>query len=358
MKGNFLPLVGFLLSSVFVTLVFHSAAPVWAGTFFDDFNDGNADGWTVLDEPASDWDVVDGGYHGEIVGDVEGVVLIGEPDWQVESIQATIRDIEAEWLALVWRWEDVNYFDGWWINVPFSTLEAWPKLGDYEGGARVAEPIPLDVNEEHTLTIVIVEDTFEAYFDDEFIADYTNDELSTGQVGLLVWNGSATFDNVRITGSFAGGLTGDFDSSGALDASDIDDLTGQSAGGTNPSAYDLNADSLVNDVDVNVWVKDLYNSWIGDADLNGEFNSSDLVVVLASGTYEADVNSVWTTGDFNGDGRTNSSDLVAALADGGYEGGPRAAVGAVPEPASGPLLVLGLLTLMRRRPFAAAVRHI
>jgi hypothetical protein len=28
-----------------------------------------------------------------------------------------------------------------------------------------------------------------------------------------------------------------------------------------------------------------------------------------------DVNSVWSTDDFNGDGRTNSSDLVAALAD-------------------------------------------
>ena len=52
--------------------------------------------------------------------------------------------------------------------------------------------------------------------------------------------------------------------------------------------------------------------------------------MLASGAYEADQDSVWTTGDFNGDGRTNSGDLVAALTDGGYELGPPRA--AVPEP--------------------------
>jgi hypothetical protein len=73
------------------------------------------------------------------------------------------------------------------------------------------------------------------------------------------------------------------------------------------------------------------------------------VVVLASGTYEADVASVWSTGDFNGDGRTNSGDLVAALADGGYEAGPRAAVASVPEPNSLLLLVVGLACLARRR---------
>jgi hypothetical protein len=147
------------------------------------------------------------------------------------------------------------------------------------------------------------------------------------------------------------GVPGDFDGSGVLDAPDIDDLTGQSAGGTNPTAYDLNNDSLVNADDVGVWIKDLYNSWIGDADLDGEFNSGDLVIVLASGAYEADVNSVWSTGDFNGDGRTNSGDLVAALADGGYEAGPRAAVAAVPEPSTAALLLVWLcgMAATRRR---------
>jgi hypothetical protein len=145
------------------------------------------------------------------------------------------------------------------------------------------------------------------------------------------------------------GIPGDFNNDGVLDLADIDDLTAQSASATNPVAYDLNSDALVNAVDVSVWVKDLANSWIGDANLDGEFNSSDLVGVLASGTYEANVDSVWSQGDFNGDGRTNSTDLVAALADGGYEMGPRAAVAAVPEPTAGALLLLGMLALVARR---------
>jgi hypothetical protein len=162
--------------------------------------------------------------------------------------------------------------------------------------------------------------------------------------------GDATFvlDNVSFRVASAG-IPGDFNGNGQLDAADVDDLTGQSAAGTNPAAYDLNSDAQVNTADVNVWIKDLFNSWVGDADLNGEFNSSDLVAVLASGTYEADVESVWSTGDFNGDGRTNSSDLVAALADGGYEQGPRAAVQAVPEPASAVLMLIGALMCVRRR---------
>jgi hypothetical protein len=87
---------------------------------------------------------------------------------------------------------------------------------------------------------------------------------------------------------------------------------------------------------------------LGDANLDGEFSSSDLVSVLASGTYEVDVPSVWSSGDFNGDGRTNSGDLVTALAGGGYEAGPRAAVAAVPEPAGATLLLLGCLMFVRR----------
>jgi T5SS/PEP-CTERM-associated repeat protein len=164
----------------------------------------------------------------------------------------------------------------------------------------------------------------------------------------LSWDVAYTSDLIVLSVIGTAGPTGDFNQNGVLDAGDIDDLTTQSASGTNPLAYDLNADNLVNETDVDTWIVDLFNSWVGDANLDGEFNSGDLVIVLASGTYEADVASVWTTGDFNGDGRTNSSDLVAALAGGGYEAGPRAAVQAVPEPATLILLLPGLLLLARR----------
>jgi hypothetical protein len=155
----------------------------------------------------------------------------------------------------------------------------------------------------------------------------------------------------------AASVPGDFNGDGVLDLLDLDDLTSQSASNTHPLAFDLNGDSFVNDGDITIWVKELYKTWIGDADLNGEFNSSDLVTVLAAGTYETGAAAVWSTGDFDGDGLATSSDLVAGLADGGYEQGPLAGVAAVPEPHTLVLTCLAACAVFgwsRRR---SAARH-
>ncbi|MCA9149533.1 MAG: PEP-CTERM sorting domain-containing protein, partial [Planctomycetales bacterium] len=142
-------------------------------------------------------------------------------------------------------------------------------------------------------------------------------------------------------------LPGDFDGDGQLTALDINQLTQQAASGEYSSALDLNQDNLINFGDITFWIRDVKKSWIGDTNLDGEFNSSDLVTVLAAGTYEQPATTaVWTTGDFNGDGRANTSDLVAALADGGYENGTRAAV--VPEPSGIVMLALGLMAIGRK----------
>jgi hypothetical protein len=175
--------------------------------------------------------------------------------------------------------------------------------------------------------------------------------------GEYLWYGhmednSGGISGIIIRQTAGGGPPGDFDRSGVLDAGDINDLTKQSAGGTNPATYDLNGDAAVNDTDVKVWVKDLFKSYIGDANLDHEFSSSDLVTVLAAGAYEVNTEAVWTTGDFNGDGRANTSDLVAALADGGYEAGPPpAATAAVPEPTALSLMLVAALSAvaLRRR---------
>ena len=146
---------------------------------------------------------------------------------------------------------------------------------------------------------------------------------------------------------------GDFNSDGRLDDKDIDALSREVVNGTNDARFDLNDDGLVNFDDRKIWVEDLKNTWIGDANLDLQFNSSDMVQVFAAGKYEKQENATWGQGDWNGDQNFDSSDMVAAFAGGGYEAGLRdpqaAAASAVPEPSAQLIGLLGMLGLLWRR---------
>ena len=141
-------------------------------------------------------------------------------------------------------------------------------------------------------------------------------------------------------------ILGDFNGDSLLTETDIDLLTGQVIAGLNPSDFDLNDDSLVDQVDRTFWVHEAKNTYFGDANLDGEFNSSDLVAVFEAGQYEDNAagNSGWATGDWNGDAEFDTSDLVSAFQDGGYEQGSRTATQAVPEPTSLVMILTALVT--------------
>ncbi|MDG2381914.1 MAG: PEP-CTERM sorting domain-containing protein [Pirellulaceae bacterium] len=144
------------------------------------------------------------------------------------------------------------------------------------------------------------------------------------------------------------GIRGDFNGDGQLDAMDIDLLSAEVRFGNNPASFDLTADGRVDSKDRIEWVEVVANTYFGDSNLDGEFNSSDFVAVFAAGEYEDNVddNSSWSTGDWNGDTEFDSSDFVTAFTAGGYEVGAR--VFAVPEPSSLIILLIGLVGLACR----------
>ena len=79
-------------------------------------------------------------------------------------------------------------------------------------------------------------------------------------------------------------MLGDFDHSGVLDAADIDMLS-RAVGGTN-LGFDLIYDAKINGSDREFWVESLMNTYFGDANLDGTFDSADLVQVFQASEYE------------------------------------------------------------------------
>jgi uncharacterized protein YjiK len=112
----------------------------------------------------------------------------------------------------------------------------------------------------------------------------------------------------------------DFDADGEFTADDIDLLI-DAIGGSDLS-FDFDGDSDVDFDDLDYYVKDFLFTYYGDANLDREYNSADLVLVFQAGRYENGP-AGWAEGDWNGDQEFTSADFVTAFQDGGYDQGPR-----------------------------------
>ncbi len=175
------------------------------------------------------------------------------------------------------------------------------------------------------------------------------------------------FDPEERGRTFVQSQPGDFYPDDSLDSADINRLTSRivsQPGRDNllhtwlpREMFDLNGDSRIDQEDHRIWVQNLKGTWFGDANLDGEFSSSDLVQVLVAGLYETGRSEGWSSyrsgvgwseGDWNGDGVFDTGDLVIALEDGGYELGPRTDAAAVPEPGAWLLIVLGVSFVLVR----------
>lgn len=93
---------------------------------------------------------------------------------------------------------------------------------------------------------------------------------------------------------------------------------------------------------------------LGDANLDGEVNTSDLAILAAN---FSSTNGTWVTADFSGDSLVDTSDLAILAATFGTSVGPATSPAAVPEPAGLALLgAAGLLVAARRRSHPSPAR--
>ena len=186
------------------------------------------------------------------------------------------------------------------------------------------------------------------------IASFRDSTLSVGTVGptLTAYEDPASNDLVSAVFRWmeiAEIIPGDVDTNDVIDVRDIDYLSVAIREGLDNNRYDVDRNGEVEPADRQMLLSDVKDLWIGDADLDGEFNSADLVAVFQAGEYDdANAgNSTWGTGDWDGNGEFDSADFVVAFQDGGYEQGTKNQVASVPEPNSVWITAIGFVGILR-----------
>jgi hypothetical protein len=232
---------------------------------------------------------------------------------------------------------------GWGTNSDQLEITTWA-VRDYD------QAVPLEL-EEWTHAAIVLDENFEAHF-------YVNGELIGSQAHDS--EGIPTFNDFYIgyacceAEHFEGRLDEVAVFSGTLSEQQIVNAMNLGANNFNGMAdplAPLNDGTLTDPTARANYVHDTLHTWIGDSNLDGQFNSGDLVIVFQAGQYEDTVqgNSSWVTGDWNGDKEFSSGDLVVAFQDGGFEAGPRPAAVAVPEPSALALMLIAGISLLGKR---------
>ena len=114
------------------------------------------------------------------------------------------------------------------------------------------------------------------------------------------------------------GVFGDLNDDGEVDVRDIDLLC--SGIRADDIQFDLNNNGSVELADLEFLVESIMGTVVGDSNLDGVFNSRDLVELFQIDEYEDGIanNSTWSDGDWNCDGEFSTQDLVYAFQKGSY----------------------------------------
>ena len=179
------------------------AAP-YADDFFDDFNDGDMEGWGIWG-PAT-WTV----ENGELVGmleqtDTQGGVWTGSASWSDYALELdAICDVGGI-INVTFRASD---FNGYWLVLALGSDKV--NLGTYrEDGSSyemTSSDFSLSNSERYHIKVVLSGATILIYINDGMVLQHTDpDPIATGNISLAAnaLDSSPTvkirYDNVRVT---------------------------------------------------------------------------------------------------------------------------------------------------------------
>ena len=169
-----------------------------AGTFRDDFEDGNIIAWDAFGE----WSVVNGELVGENMKPASdsGQVFFGELGWRNYTVEADVKLIASAGYPpatgiCVRAQQELGHFHSFGFNSGSCGHTFEP--GSVVGFIKLRS---FSVGAWYHLKVIAEGDHFTFYINDELIGELSHQSYATGRVGLYVYNMKAHFDNVVIVG--------------------------------------------------------------------------------------------------------------------------------------------------------------
>ncbi len=163
--------------------------------FQDDFNDGNADGWTPYG--LGTWSVINGEYVVDMGSgnSLLGYALAGDMDWTDYIFEADINSIQGENKAICFRCSDANSYFVNIVGNPYNVLLLGRGVNLF-----VTFYYPNTSGYWYHVKVIIMSANMRVYVNDQMLINYTDtnaDRIKQGGIGVNGWTGAGTVDNVR-----------------------------------------------------------------------------------------------------------------------------------------------------------------
>ena len=215
---------------IIVTTLFLGTLSVLAGTFLETFDGKDLDGWQQIwrDKVPAVWEIVDGELHAESREAYTHLLTTGDNTWEDYTMELDVKPLKKHGIggiAIAVR------VDGTWLvlcrvfdpviirgdDPPFQE----ERMGCSATGLNrpalatlIVEPHPLlRLNRWSHLKLGVEGDIFTFWIDDEQVMEPTKlqifrqievfahfPDFQTGGVGFGLWNYTAIFDNITVTG--------------------------------------------------------------------------------------------------------------------------------------------------------------
>jgi hypothetical protein len=177
-----------------------------AGTFKDDFEDGNLDGWrqgSPFSQTPTLWKIVDGELECTYQNSISTLLLTGEESWKDYTIEYDVKllkDFGPGDVDVIARSKNpifshmmaVSFGD--FVGVPSIFAQRLP------GDVIANRPFDLEMNQWHHFKLEVNQENFVFWINGQIVLEIQDNFLKEGTVGIGLANYSAHFDNVIITG--------------------------------------------------------------------------------------------------------------------------------------------------------------